>query len=377
MSSDSVRLPDPKTHRASARAKALIPLAVRGLAASYVPDTAEFVQTMRLHRTDGSLRQEGRSLRYAAIAALGLARAGRAASDDVLRGPTLEEFTRTVARRALDHPDPGAVALAAWAVAEVLEDPHTPLLDRLLAILTSEHPLATVDTAWMLTAAVAAGRDDLSVVARARLLDAQGTDGIFPHAIPARSLGRWRSHVGSFADQVYPIQALARFAGRNADAAALAAANRTAARLCDLQGSAGQWWWHYDARDGSVVEGYPVYSVHQHGMAPMVLADLATAGGDDHSDSVDLGVDWLAARPESTRSLVSQKHSMIWRKIGRREPAKFVRKASAVTTSLRAGFHLPALDTLFAPGPVDHECRPYELAWLLYAWAAPAAKESK
>ena len=23
---------------------------------------------------------------------------------------------------------------------------------------------------------------------------------------------------------------------------------------------------------------------------------------------------------------------------------------------------------MFPPGPIDYECRPYELGWLLYAW---------
>jgi hypothetical protein len=29
------------------------------------------------------------------------------------------------------------------------------------------------------------------------------------------------------------------------------------------------------------------------------------------------------------------------------------------------------LDRMFPPGVVDHECRPYELGWLLVAWLPP------
>jgi len=29
---------------------------------------------------------------------------------------------------------------------------------------------------------------------------------------------------------------------------------------------------------------------------------------------------------------------------------------------------VPLLDRLYRPGPVDRECRPYELGWLLLAW---------
>ena len=66
----------------------------------------------------------------------------------------------------------------------------------------------------MLSAAVAAGfvgpTADVAHQARQLLLSHQGQLGLFPHALPSESLGRLRSHVGCFADQVYPIQALAR-----------------------------------------------------------------------------------------------------------------------------------------------------------------------
>jgi hypothetical protein len=359
------------------RASALIPLATTGLAGAYLPATAEFAQTLRLQLPDGPVQREGTNLRYAAIAALGLSRAGAARSDLVLRGKPLDTFIRTIVDRAENGAESGAVALAAWTTAEVLGEPSRSLLDRMRELLTTGRPIPIVDTAWTLTAAVASDDAELAALARDVLLGAQGGEGIFPHAIPAASLGRWRAHVGCFADQVYPIQALARFAAKYNDAEALAASDRTAARICELQGSAGQWWWHYDARDGTVVEQYPVYSVHQHGMAPMALFDLAAAGGVDHHDAIDLGFRWLTTRPETTEPLISPRHSLIWRKVGRREPPKVVRKVSAVTTSLRPGWRLPARDTLFPPGPIDHECRPYELGWLLYAWGSErSAKET-
>jgi len=202
-----------------------------------------------------------------------------------------------------------------------------------------------------------------------RLTDAQGGGGLFPHTLPARASGRFRAHIGCFADQVYPIQALARLSAATGDAEPLRMANRCAATICDLQGQAGQWWWHYDSRTGDVVEGYPVYSVHQHAMAPMALFDLADAGGTDHVADIALGLDWLRTHPEVMDELISEKHGVIWRKVGRREPPKAVRSLSAVTTALRPGWHLPALDKVFPPDRIDYECRPYELGWLLYAWS--------
>jgi hypothetical protein len=100
----------------------------------------------------------------------------------------------------------------------------------------------------------------------------------------------------------------------------------------------------------------------------MALFDLFEAGGDDHRSEIALGVSWLDTHPETVEELVSERWGLVWRKVGRREPGKASRALNAVTTSVRPGTHLPGLDRLLPPGVVDHECRPYELGWLLYAW---------
>jgi hypothetical protein len=243
-------------------------------------------------------------------------------------------------------------------------------------MLKTGDPLRTVDTAWMLTAAVASLTvkhstplaAEIAQIARERIIDTQGAEGIFPPGGPRSALSRVRAHVGCFADQVYPIHALARLSSLATDPGALAAANRAAGRICALQGNAGQWWWHYDARDGSVIEKYPVYSVHQHAMAPMALLDLATAGGDDHTDAVFRGLDWLRSHPEVEDELISDEHALIWRKVGRREPSKAARTIAAVTTSIHPGWHVSGIDSVFPANRIDRECRPYELGWLVYAW---------
>ncbi len=124
----------------------------------------------------------------------------------------------------------------------------------------------------------------------------------------------------------------------------MAAAETTARRLVDLQGTDGQWWWHYDTRDGQVVEGYPVYSVHQHAMAPMALLDLLDAGGVDYRAALAKGLRWIDNRPETKQPMVSEADGTIWRKVGRSEPSKLARKLGAFTTAVSPGLHVPYID---------------------------------
>ncbi|QIX27847.1 hypothetical protein ncot_15560 [Nocardioides sp. JQ2195] len=361
----------------AALVRQLLALAPTGLAAGHDPATGGFAQTVRgLSGTPGTrLQRQGDNLRYAAMAALGLARVPVEQQRQVLAGGTAAELAARTAERAVDHRDPGAVALAAWARAEVNGAFAGELFDALDGRLGAGVALPTVDASWAVTAAtVAAGLGDTSRILHLGtrlLLDHRGTGGIFPHWLPPTAQPRWRGHVGCFADQVYPIQALARVAALTGRGDCLAAANRTASRICELQGEHGQWWWHYDIRNGGVVEKFPVYSVHQHAMGPMALFDLLEAGGDDHTAAVARGLAWLQTHPEVVEELVSPRFGVIWRKVGRREPPKAARAVNTATTAVRVGAHLPGIDRLLPPTSVDHECRPYELGWLLHAWLPP------
>ncbi|MET0447765.1 MAG: hypothetical protein ABW004_05140 [Aeromicrobium sp.] len=365
------RIERAERHGAGDEVRRLLAVGRAGLPLAIDAGSGDLVQTVRRAGGAGSaIRQEGTSLRYTAIAALGLSRLPELEQRQVLGGRTAAEMADAVGTRAVGQPDPGAVALAAWAVAEISGTAAPELLSRLGRDLSGGRPLPTVDLSWMVTAALAAGStgEAVAALAAARLLEGQGDHGVFPHVLPARSQNRWRRHVGSFADQVYPLQALARMFRATGDRSQLDAAEAAADRICELQGPDGQWWWHYDVRTGDVVERFPVYSVHQHAMAPMTLFDLADAGGRDRTAEVVRGLEWIRTHPEVDEDLVDESLGVIWRKAGRHEPPKAVRRISAVTTSLRPGLRLPLLDRAFPVDRVDHECRPYELGWLLYAW---------
>jgi hypothetical protein len=108
--------------------------------------------------------------------------------------------------------------------------------------------------------------------------------------------------------------------------------------------------------------------VHQHAIAPMALLDLADAGGQRHYDAICRGLRWLARPPETAESLLLNEPPVIWRKVARGDRRKVVRGVRAASTRLRPGVRPTAPEGIFQPGAVDHECRPYELGWLLYAW---------
>ena len=367
--------------RAAALVRCLLPLGTSYLARAHAG--GEFAFTLAGERGPAGgfrLLARGASLRYSAICLLGLMRLGEARSRAALGGDSCDDVLGRLAKRLDQTACIGDVALICWAAAESGHSELQHALDRLWQLDRRGGQIGVVSAAWALTALVAARRladvERHLELCRDRLLAARRA--VFGHLIGGRPPW-YRSHVGSFADQVYPVQALARLHASSGDPAALAAADEVAAALCLAQGDAGQWWWHYDSRTGAVVERYPAYSVHQHAMAPMALLDLAEAGGEDHAGAICRGLRWLARRPETREHLIREHPPVVWRKVARRDRWKVVRGASAAVTRIHPAARLPGVDLLLRPGAVDYECRPYELGWLLYAWlpGAPARAEDR
>ncbi|WP_329376804.1 hypothetical protein OG625_04775 [Streptomyces sp. NBC_01351] len=371
---------DPALH---ALAERLLALAETGLPAMYLPGEQTFVFT-RVGKVspDGTrgLEQRGTSTRYAAITALGARFLPEERQRALFGGRTAEEFTGLLVQRLPGVVNLGDAALIAWAAAETGHAKLSDALDRVAALDLPGRPQYTVEAAWVLSALAAARGavdvEDRIPAARDRLLAARAADSpLFPHATGEGLVPGYRSHVACFADQTYPLQALARLHAGGEDPQALAAADACAARICALQGDGGQWWWHYDARHGTVVEGFPVYSVHQHAMAPTALFDLAEAGGTDFGTEICRGLRWMTEVPEIAGPTGTPREPMIreelgvtWRKVHRGDPKKAVRAARGLTTRVAPRARLAPLDGIFRPLAVDRECRPYEFGWMLFAW---------
>ncbi len=242
-------------------------------------------------------------------------------------------------------------------------DPAT--LERVVPTLT------TMEVAWLVSGLLHADAPTLGSVRRSatqELLQRFTADtNLFRHAAASASLAhRIRGCIANFADQIYPVQALAFAAIAQADAEARLIADRCASRLVSLQGPLGQWWWHYDSSRGCVAERYPVYSVHQHGMAPMALHALAKAGGSPHVEAVERSRGWLANN-ELGINLMDRESGVIWRSIEREETVlqKSLRQVRLVLGFQPANSAPPRLR-------LNHEMRPYEWGWLLYANALDA-----
>ncbi|MFJ3923373.1 hypothetical protein [Streptomyces sp. NPDC090022] len=371
---------DPSLH---ALAERLLALAEAGLPGMYLPGADTFVFTRAGTVTsDGARRVErrGTSTRYAAITALGARFLPEDRQRPLFGGHGAEEFTALLVERLPAVTNLGDAALITWAAAETGHPKLVDALARVAALDVPGRPQYTVEAAWVLSALAAARGavdvEDRLAAARDRLLSARVADSpLFPHATGPGLVPGYRSHVACFADQTYPLQALARLHASGPDPVALAAADDCAARICDLQGDGGQWWWHYDARTGGVVEGYPVYSVHQHAMAPTALFDLAEAGGTDFGPAIRRGLRWMTEVPEicgpdgtPRESMIREDYGVTWRKVYRGDPVKAVRAARGITTKVAPQARLAPLDRLFRPLSVDRECRPYEFGWMLHAW---------
>ena len=273
----------------------------------------------------------------------------------------------------------GALGLVLWANAVWDRLPLATVLrrskisfdrrpDELLAQLT------TMETAWLLSGLVHeversdnGQADSMMEAAYAELLSRfQSDTRLFVHAsdrAPVKQ--RMRKFVANFADQIYAVQALSFASITGADDAARVTAEGAAERLVELQGSLGQWWWHYDPRDGSVVQRFPVYSVHQHAMAPMALMALDAAAGSDHRAPIELSHRWIKEN-ELDLDLLDQKQGTVWRDIelveGKIERVVRHAKSMLGRKSKDRGTTVDCLK-------VNFETRPYEWAWCLFAGA--------
>ena len=374
--------------RFHANVRALCSLALTRLPRMIDPATGLF--TFGVSGVD--LVPRGTSVRYTAMTAIGLERAeahGLGAPVD------LDRLYEALGATLPGVDNLGDLGLVIWAAARHAR----PLAERALKLAsefpdhvqrrrgTSVHSTELALFTNGLTEALAAGvgseRDVRSRLDKAfRCLTAQrGPSGLVPFSRPAPGREspatlheRVQSELGYFDAQIYSLLAALRRHEVLEDEGARAMARTIAEHLLACQHPLGQWAWHYNVRTGTVVDLYPVYAVHQDGMAPMALLPAERLLGISTVPAVARGLKWLFGRNELDHSLVNTEEAVIWRSIRRRSPLRSVvyplKLASLldVGRGLDLGARLASHDAL----EIDREMRPYHLGFCLYAFSALA-----
>lgn len=360
MANKVIILPCPQTFQ-------LVALALKGLGSMYDPEKGLFCH--RLQKTPKGLVRTGISHRYTMMALIGLLRV-RAAG---LQSPI--DIDATIDRLFEDTTwldNVGDLGLMLWLCAATSRqrlDQFCSVFDLTGALkrFRDARRRLTMELSWFLTGLAHACKEresaDLEALAKETyelVQGNQGHHGLFGHMAKWRSLaGVVRGHIGSFADQVYPIVAMAWYSQVFDLQGARDSALRCANAICRLQGPLGQWWWHYDSVTGRVVEHYPVYSVHQHGMAPMALLVLQEIFGADFEAPILNGLRWISGENELHQDLEDKDDGVAWRCV---KPARSISYAATIQALLGKEPSRGSLHVLY-------ECRPYELGWLLYAFA--------
>jgi hypothetical protein len=354
--------------------QALAEVALRGLRNTYGPDASSLPHTMRW---DGRrAAPEGHNARYALISLLGLAKARDIVETD-------DDFTTSLWARVAHNDStirhsPGDLGLGLWARA--LHGRGHPLFsaERALKVFRERNRLCdSVDLAWLLLGADHAllnGVDDghgeqLATETKRALLSLYNPESklFYRHGRGGPFAGVSR-RVACFANQVYPVMALAVHARRTGCEEAASVGRDAADNLCRLQWSMGQWRWLYDAKGGSVVDGYPVFSVHQDGMAPMALLETTATGGRSYASEIERGLGWIFGQNELDVNLVHREEGFVLRDIHRAGIGRVRRMIRGTMWCL--GWRGRAIvNQSQARFVVNGECRPYHLGWILYAAA--------
>ena len=358
----------------------LLQFATRGLLAMFDKNSQTFCH--RLLSASQGLVSEGLSHRYTAMTLLGLKRVELAGGDSPfdIRG-IYQAFVRDT--RWIQGA--GDAGLLIWLVAAF--DPGH--LEEVLRKLDCETALDrfsdtrerhTMELAWFLSglshAAMAEPKlagplTDVAMKTYRLLIANRGPHGYFGHKGTNHSVsGFVRGHIGSFADQAYPIYALSKFAKAFHLEEPLAPALECARAICRVQGKSGQWWWLYDSRSGHVSSHYPVYSVHQHGMAPMCLFAVEEATEQSFREPLYKGLRWIYGDNELIVDMRDTTNALIWRCIlPTNRNTKFWDIAMNAVRRANRDEKKRALEVLY-------EQRPYEYGWLLYAFAGHTQKET-
>ena len=357
----------------------LCDLAAAGLVDMFDPQRQIFCDIY--NRTENGMSRERLSPRYTMMTLLGLHRyelSGRRSPVPII--PVLDALLHDTSW--IDSV--GDLGLLLWTCAELAPERLSEVYQKIgaqgaLLHFPDGRLGCTMEVAWYLTGIAncyLAGYADLpglpeqAVAARQILERNCGASGVYGHLSRSSSLaGHVRGRIGSFADQVYPTIAFARLSQALQDDKARQMALRTAQKMCELQAPMGEWCWQYDSVSGRVVSRYPVYSVHQHAMGPMMLFAAGEATGCDFGKAIYKGLAWINGNNELCRDFVEPSLHLVWRCI-------YLDSMDTYTDATLRYIRLRTGSAGSRQTKVRYECRPYELGWLLYAFGGDDRKRT-
>ena len=351
----------------------LTALAARGLVQMFDPATNLFCA--RLVRTPNGLVRQDQSPRYTMMTLLGLREREKSGKQIPFDS---QAIYRSFVRDTSWIKGVGDFGLLLWLTAEFDQDNLNALFEKFdpkhaLSQFEDGQKRSTTELAWFLAGLSHAAQTsnshaskltDLAVQTFRLTQNNQRDSGFFGHLGTFNSMpGLVRGRIGSFADQVYPIYSFSKFAQAFHVDQALGSALKCARAICDAQGDLGQWWWLYDSASGRVSSRFPVYSVHQHAMAPMALFALERVSGTDFQPYISRGLDWIYGHNEISLDMRDLAHNVVWRCI--RPSSKSVKYKDVLSSFFKA----PTLAEPVRNLKVLYEDWPYELGWLLYAFS--------
>jgi hypothetical protein len=342
------------------------------------PDTGLFCLKMRLD-IDGRIINEGTSPLYSAVALIGLF------EDGIAGGSRVPAFTsQTLDTLCEIHAYNPTLALGGclmWVTALAGDSRQKDILKQ-TSNVTRVRNAATMDLALLLSGLVKCYEHNRQIrdTARSAMLDVRDelllrfsrSASLFRNTGARRVKNVLQGRLTSFASQVYTIHALAELA-RCVEDTVRPECVLTAQKLVCEQGTLGQWWWQYSNITGRTLEGYPVYSVHQDGMAFMALATLYNLGHARYREPLWSGLEWLFGNNELGTTLIDRDRNMVFRCIQRRRSDPDGIGGMSRFNRIRA--ILSSVDLYPAAGirakrdglEVLRECRPYHFGWILYA----------
>jgi len=269
------------------------------------------------------------------------------------------------------------LSLLLWLLAKDIDERAGKAFE-LLSKLTKQkiHKAETMELAWMLTALVFEYNrinessirmkiNDVANLLKNRYIE---KNSLFLHRDPRYSKFNLRYNIGNFADQIYSIYALSQMTKLTDEKKYLKTAEACADKLISMQGKKGQWWWHYNASDGSVIQKYPVFSVHQDSMAPFSLMALNDVSENDYNHYISLGISWLLNENELITNMINENKNFIRRGIKRKPFLSKIQKFATVASKFSPIFSLPENFDQPRYLEVMNWEHSYHLGWILYAY---------